>query len=343
MTSRENPGSLKLSIGMRVQHRGTSWQVTHLDGMEVRLANITGETETLPFYRFVQLPSIRRLTERHQAELQTAFKEHLDAVFDSIPAALKDAALERLDHLHEAVTGFRSGSPGRAEPGEPRAEYDPARTTEETRFEAKAKELERQNVKVAARTLRHQRDEYQRRGLVALIDSRKLRKSLPLGRHPTEVIQAAKAVISEATNASTVNKKKHVGDIQRKLKADMKAGKVQLHKGIPSFSGIVRLLNKLSVNQYTYDSAKLRRSIAGRPQRAYHMLVPTRVGEYVIIDASPWDVWGFDSITGKKVRHRLVVAIEVFSRCILSARFFEDDPKGIDVTFMLYEVLVHSR
>ncbi|GGJ71269.1 hypothetical protein GCM10008939_14560 [Deinococcus aquiradiocola] len=192
---------------------------------------------------------------------------------------------------------------------------------------------------MSARTLRFQRDEYQRRGLLALVDGRKLRSSLPLGRHPVEVIQTAKTVISNATNAPTVTRQKHVGDIQQKLKADMKAGKVQLQKGIPSYSGIVRLLDRLSVKQYTYGSAKLRMSMAGRPQRMYQMLMPTRVGEYVVIDASTYDVWGFDSITGKKVRHRLVVAIDVFSRCILSARFFENDPKGIDVTFMLYDII----
>ena len=260
-------------------------------------------------------------------------------MFDSLPEELKQEALTRLAHLHEAVTGFCSGNPDRAKPDEPRVEYDPARHVEAARFRAKAKELSTQGAKISARTLRFQRDEYQLRGLLALVDGRKLRKGLPLGRHPVEVIQAAKAVISEATNASTVTKKKHVGDVRRTLKADMATGKVQLQKGIPSYSGIVRLLNKLSVNQYTYDSAKLRRSIAGRPQRMYQTLIPTRVGEYVIIDASTYDVWGFDSITGKKVRHRLVVAIDVFSRCVLSARFFENDPKGIDVTFMLHDII----
>ena len=340
MTVAGSIGSVQLSVGMRVEYQDASWQVTYLDGMQVRIVHISGKTETLPFHHFVSLPSVQRLSEQRAKERPASLSHQLDALFDSLDPTLKTSALDRLADIHEAITGYRSGSSVKSEPHEPRPEYDPASTTETQRLEAKSLELQAAGKKMSARTLRFQRDQYQERGLLALVDARQLRAKLPLGKHREEVVVAVNSVLNDATDASTVTKKKHVADVQRLLKPDLKAGKPRVQTGVPSYSSISRLIDQLNRNKYTYSSAKLRRSIAGRPQRMYQMLTPTRVGEYVVIDASTYDVWGFDSLTGKKVRHRLVVAIDVFSRCVLSARFFENDPKGIDVTFMLHDIIV---
>ncbi|WP_216319250.1 DDE-type integrase/transposase/recombinase [Deinococcus aestuarii] len=333
------PAATRLSIGMRVEHRGVAWQVTHLDGVEVRLQHVSGQTETMAFHQFVDLPLVRRLVEARKENAPRAPEHPLDIVFTSLDQKLQDEALRRLAHLREAVTGYRSGFPDQAEPHEPRPEYDPATTTQTQRFEAKAKELTSAGVKVTPRTLRFQRDEYGRRGLMALVDARKLRGTLPFGRNPTPVVEAARKVVGKAGDASTVTKKKHIEDVRDEVKALLAEGNLLFQGELPSYSSLARLLDALSRNQYTYKSAKLRRSIAGRPQRMYQMLTPTRVGEYVVIDASTYDVRGFDSITGRRIRHRLVVAIDVYSRCILAARFFENDPKGIDITFLLYDLI----
>ena len=50
---------------------------------------------------------------------------------------LREAA-ELLGHLNETWFGYRSGDPGRALPGEPRAEFDPGQRTLRQRVEAKA-------------------------------------------------------------------------------------------------------------------------------------------------------------------------------------------------------------
>ena len=47
----------------------------------------------------------------------------------------------RMAHLLEAETGYRSGSPYWAQPGEPRPGYDPERTTLTERRQAKVAEL----------------------------------------------------------------------------------------------------------------------------------------------------------------------------------------------------------
>ena len=327
---------------MRVGYQGGSWQVTEIDGFQVRLANTNGQTEVLPFFQFVTLPSVQRLADERQTQAQgaTSLGEHLDAYFTTLSEPLKASATERLAHLREAITGYRAGEVSRAEAHEPRPGYDSDATTQKQRFETKAAELRTTGTKVSARTLRFQRDEYQRRGLIALVDTRQLRSKLPLGKHPDRVISAAKQVLDAAIDESTVTKKLHIEAIQKLLKADMKAGTLTFQKGLPSYTTVSRLIDNLGKNLYIYGSAKRRRSQAGRPQRLYQMLTATRVGEYVVIDASTYDVWGFDSITGERVRHRLVVAIDVFSRCILSARFYEQDPNGIDAAFVLYDMIV---
>lgn len=327
---------------MRVGYQGGSWQVTEIDGFQVKLASTSGQTEVLPFYEFVTLPSVQRLTDQRQTQAQGAASlgEHLDAYFTTLSEPLKASALERLAHLREAITGYRSGEASRPEAHEPRPGYDPDATTQAKRFKTKAAELRAAGAKISARTLRFQRDEYQRRGLIALVDARQLRSKLPLGKHPDRVIGAAKQVLEAAIDESTVTKKLHIEAIQKLLKADMKAGTLTFQKGLPSYTTVSRLIDNLGKNLYIYGSAKRRRSQAGRPQRLYQMLTATRVGEYVVLDASTYDVWGFDSITGERVRHRLVVAIDVFSRCILSARFYEQDPNGIDAAFVLYDMIV---
>ena len=48
---------------------------------------------------------------------------------EDLDAAGQERARIRMAHVLEAETGYRSGSPFWAEPGEPRPEYDPQRTT----------------------------------------------------------------------------------------------------------------------------------------------------------------------------------------------------------------------
>lgn len=85
----------KLSIGMRVGYQGGSWQVTEIDGFQVKLANTSGQTEVLPFYQFVTLPSVQRLADerQRQAPAATSLGEQLDAYFTTLSEPVKASAL----------------------------------------------------------------------------------------------------------------------------------------------------------------------------------------------------------------------------------------------------------
>ena len=126
----------KLGLGMRVSYQEKFWQVMHMDGVEVRLTNTAGETLVLPFLQFVQLPSVQRLQEEQQATPSSdmTLNGHLDSLFESLPQPLKAGALQRLEHLREALTGYRSGDRARAEEHEPRPKYNPDANTEKKRW-----------------------------------------------------------------------------------------------------------------------------------------------------------------------------------------------------------------
>ena len=47
MTLDESTGSVQLSVGMRVEYQDASWQVTYLDGMQVRIVHTSGKTVCL--------------------------------------------------------------------------------------------------------------------------------------------------------------------------------------------------------------------------------------------------------------------------------------------------------
>jgi hypothetical protein len=52
--------------------------------------------------------------------------ETAGTVLARLSAAGRSKVAERAAHIEEALTGYKSGSPELAEPGEPRPEYDPA-------------------------------------------------------------------------------------------------------------------------------------------------------------------------------------------------------------------------
>jgi len=118
--------------------------------------------------------------------------------------ALSDAQLQAaaslLGDLNEAWFGYRSGDPGRALPGEPRAGFDPVETTLRQRVDAKAAELG-----CSVGRLHQKRGELMRRSLAALVDGRATRSVTGPGVDG----QLREAIVAEArelAEASDVRK-----------------------------------------------------------------------------------------------------------------------------------------
>jgi Helix-turn-helix domain/Bacterial regulatory helix-turn-helix protein, lysR family len=82
---------------------------------------------------------------------------------------------DRAAHVREACTGYRSGSPELALPGEPRSEYGAGANLVQ-RYRAKAAELG-----VSERTVRRWAAELEASGPEGLVDARRLRRRAPAG------------------------------------------------------------------------------------------------------------------------------------------------------------------
>ncbi len=131
-----------------------------------------------------------------------------------LTAFQRELAGLRMGHLLEVETGYRSGDPGRAAPGEPRPEYDPARTTLTQRRLAKAAEfsaLDRDRARLLGldragyRTLIRWDARRRAAGLLGCADDRWLRAS---GGHPSiseEVREAIFAVRAETLHRSRIS------------------------------------------------------------------------------------------------------------------------------------------
>lgn len=151
-----------LGIGGRLVIDGAAVTVTSVDGAEVRGFTPGGEHVRFALTRIDGVPG-------EACGEEWRFGSALLDAGELGAAQLRDAA-ELLAHLNEASFGYRSGDPGRPSPGEPRASYDPDRTTLRDRLATKAAELG-----CSADTLRKKRRDVQRRGLAALVDGRHAR------------------------------------------------------------------------------------------------------------------------------------------------------------------------
>jgi len=122
----------------------------------------------------------------------------------------------RMAHLLETETGYRSGSPYWAQPGEPRPGYDPERTTLTERRQAKVAELkalDRREARhlglewISERTLERMAALHEEHGLAGLADGR-WTPALRGHKSVTEqVAEAIRAVHAESLHRSKLSMK----------------------------------------------------------------------------------------------------------------------------------------
>jgi transposase InsO family protein len=157
-----------LAAGTSLVYEGQRWEVAELTPPSVLLSGATGELRRV---------SIGHLLAAPGAQLQeTSSQDRGDSATTRL-AGLGRAELaqlrERVAHVREACTGYRSGSPELALPGEPRPQYAPG-TGMLHRYQAKAAELG-----IGVRTLRRWAASLDRDGPAGLVDARRLRRRAP--------------------------------------------------------------------------------------------------------------------------------------------------------------------
>lgn len=343
--------AFELKENLRLHFRGETWRVVGSPGTHVTLRNALGREETHPtldvlgaddFFPILGEREVRRWDPR-------------SVILDTYPAGIVRTALDLEAHLHEYRTGYRSGTPDHAEPGEPREAYDPALTTLTQRLECKARELiaarpardrirsrradgDDQAVRNEMDRLRRLHRQYTTQGLIALVDKREMRRGDGQGRHHPETVKAARRVVQGQTTASN----RTILNLALWVRQDV--GNLR-HATVkpPSLDQARRVVKTVGKYKRLDGKARTRRGLANRPPRVYRGVIATRPGEYVLIDVSPGDFLAIDPISLKAKRYKLVAAIDLHNRSVLSARLLPNDPKGIDLSFTLYDILTPKK
>ncbi len=304
-------------------------QVVATDGALIRLRSVTGHRITIMLSELMADPSFRAHAEPPP---DTGSKDvGLDpgGVLVTLPREVRQAALDLEAHLWEATTGFRSGDPMKALAGEPRPQYDPDLPVTE-RVEAKAAELG-----LTARRIWQLLDEWDEKGLFALVDGRKARIRNPFRNIDPRVIQAIREQsASERMDSSSAVTTRFLRRTQNRLDADYGEGAVLLPK-----EDTFRRLVKALLDRRPSDPAYQRQSAANQPDRTFGNVIAHRPGQVVMLDTTPLDVLAWDAATDSTYGVELTVALDVATRSILAWRLTPAGTKAIDIGLLLADVM----
>ena len=231
--------------------------------------------------------------------------------------------------MREVLTGYKSGHPDRARPGEPRPGYRAGQPLK-ARYRAKAEELG-----ITSRTVERWVAAYRASGEAGLAGLRALR-----GRGTAvdpRWDEAVRLVLAEMVSDSTPTRSAVLRKAGARLDELHGAGAVPR----PSAATAYRRLAELARGTNAVSgSAKGRRSIADRPKGTYGRLRAMRPGEYAILDTQDLDVFAMEPVTCRWVRTQLTVVQDLFTRCITGLRVTPVSTKAVDVAGVLFQAIV---
>lgn len=324
----DSPNKAKLGIYTLVRFEGQYYRVDQIGGRHITL---TSADEPLLPSKLVKLQTLLSAEDFEICDFINLSSDGsiYEAILDSIPIDVLREAQEMRDHIREAVTGFKSGEAGTAEKAEPQPQYDPQLSSLESRIENKSKEL-----KLNRRQLWRLYSSFRDKGLYGLVDHRRLRTEQQAEQTNPTLVNAIREVVRINAGKST----RSLSVLKREVKAHLtKIGEdpEEHMRSRPIFNRIAR---KILKGTGYLDSARNHRNYLNHPKKVYASFRAIRPGEFILIDASRFDVMAFDS-AGEKIRYRLLLALDLFSRAIVAWRFLEYEPKGVDATLLLYDVL----
>ncbi|QDN61418.1 transposase family protein [Streptomyces sp. RLB3-17] len=253
------------------------------------------------------------------------------ALFDKLSDKQLGELQRAQEHLLEMTTGFRSGDPQDASPGEPRPEYAPDVSLAQ-RVQSKARELGYSEQQVWRR-LRKWRDE----GPWGLVDRRSHRPSDPLAGADPRLIDAivTQYQVTEADDSTgSLNRLRR--RVERRLVDAHGPGTVKM----PVLKTFNRYVAALLPGRYTTGPATTRQSVANRPGGHYRPITAGRPGELVMIDTSWLDVRAYDPVEDVVFSVDLTIAIDVCTRSLLGWRLVPKGTKGVDAGLVIADAMM---
>jgi putative transposase len=320
--------AVTLRVGTDLQWQGGGWTVVafHEQGL-LTIRSSLGERVATDLVALVDDPSFS-VGARDAEPLDRA------ATFAALPAAMRRQAEDRLAHLHEARTGFRSGHTADALPGEPRPQYDPDVVGLTQRMQSKANEL---GVHLDTLYDRWNRvSSSSGAGLLELIDRRRLRHTLAEEHTDWRVREAIEAVLKDLSkdHASRVGEAEKRRLVRRELRtrfpdADVDAG---------SDSTLDRRIARIA-HQPGRRAANRRPDRRPKTPTPYRRMITSRPGEVVLIDSTMVNFMVLDPKTLTPARAWLTTAEDHFSRCILALRVTVDPIASEEASLLLADMV----
>ena len=312
----------KFSIGSKFHYDDKQYTFVGYADSSALIRSQDGSLDRITLSALLSSPDFKMLNDDSKYKVDPSY-------FDLLSPELLKEAEEMQEHVREVLTGYRSGISDLALPGEPKPEYR-LELPQTQRVIAKAKEL-----RCGKRTIWYRVKSYEDKGLMGLVDVRKLRNVSPAGRLDPRVRQSILDVLSELTDKSNHTKDYIRRLVQIRLNAEYGEGVV----GCPKRTAFNKALNELGRGRGYFGSAKGRRSADNRPDTPYRRFNTTRPGEFVLIDSTPLDAFAIDPVSYKWVSLQLTIAFDLFSRSILAWRFTARDASAVDAALLLHDII----
>lgn len=331
-TPADLPTQTKLHIGTTFTLDGDAYTLTAWHGQSVVVSSRTGTLRHLRIIDLLRDPTLR--LRAAPAPSMPAWGHH----FSNLTSEQIAAVAERVAHVNEVLTGYRSGHSDLAAPDEPRPPYAPD-VDKMSRYRAKADELG-----ISLMTVRRWCGKFLTDGPAGLLDERTLQQSNILSRVDMRWIDAAKEVLARHTTKSRPSQNKVIDDIDDLLEERFPAtgpdGEAVETVPRPSMTTAREVLRELARGTNAFKgSAKSKRSIANRPPSVYGRLRAQRAGQYILADTTVLDVYAMEPVSLRWVRVQLTVFMDLFTRCITAIRLTPYSTKAVDIGLCLYKTI----
>jgi hypothetical protein len=334
-------GPVELSAGSRLVLAGTEWQVERFEPHigQVLLRRSDGRELATTVRALVNHSDCR------PAAATTPSSSHSrglrPAGLEDLTGRQRELVRMRFTHLMEVETGYRSGSPLHALPGEPRSAYDPASTTLTARREAKLAELTALGTeearmlglgRVSVRTFRRWAADCRRFGIAGCADGNWLRRG---GERPSITEQIREAIF--AIHAECLHRSRVSITTRERLIHQYVRERFGPEVEIPSYW----TLRRVWAEWFGPGGARQRyaRSAARLPVTGEHVVIH-RPGQVVALDTTPLGVKVREHVFGEPVTASLTLALDVYTHSLVAFRLTLVSDTSVDVAMLLRDVML---
>lgn len=340
-----NTSRLDLTVGARLVSQGTEWTVESWRpwcGRVVlrRVEDAGSEPWETTVHDLLRDGDVRQTRTTDAARSEPFSGLQAPVLEDLTPLQRRQLSL-RVAHLREVETGYRSGNPLCAAPGEPRPAYDPATTTLTQRRRAKVDELAqlgRQEAellglrKVSERTLRRWASGYRRLGEWGCVDGRSLRCG---GGHRSvsdEVREAIHAVHRDCLHRAKVSMKTKHRLVHQYVRETFGPD-----VAVPSY----QTLRAVWAEWFGSGGARQRyaRTAGTNTRTTEHVAVVHRPGQVVTLDTTVLPVKVRETVFGEAVSVHLTWGLDVYTHSLAAFRLTLVSDTSVDVAMLLRDMM----